>query len=179
VRRAVLILAAGLALTACGETPRAATEPRVRLKLDAPDDPSTFRADHVAVRGTVVPADATVHVRGEEAEVSGGEFVADVGLQPGGNVIDVTASSPGRRPATGAVRVIRDMRVEVPDVVGRSPEDASEALDALGLRAAEQRGGGWLDRLLPGDFEVCATSPRAGTLLDKGSRVTLETARDC
>ena len=35
VRRLVLLLAAGLALGACGETPRPATEPRVKLKLDA------------------------------------------------------------------------------------------------------------------------------------------------
>jgi hypothetical protein len=35
VRRLVLLIAAGLALGACGETPRPATEPRVKLKLDA------------------------------------------------------------------------------------------------------------------------------------------------
>jgi hypothetical protein len=179
VRRLVLLLAAGLALSACGETPRPATEPRVKLKLDAPDNGGSILADRVAVRGTVTPADAAVRVAGEDAEVSDGAFTAQVALQPGGNVIDVTASSPGQRPATDAVRVIRDMRVPVPKVVGRTPDDAVTALRTAGLTSVEERGGSWIDRLLPGDIEVCATRPEAGVLLDKGSRVTLETARNC
>jgi hypothetical protein len=179
VRRLVLLLATGLALGACGETPRPATEPRVKLKLDAPDNGGSILADRVAVRGTVTPADAAVRVAGEDAEVNDGTFMAEVALQPGGNVIDVTASSPGRRPATDAVRVKRDMRVRVPDVVGRTPEDAGAALRKTGLTSVEERGGSWIDRLLPGGIEVCATRPRAGALLDKGTRVTLESARDC
>jgi hypothetical protein len=179
VRRLVLLLAAGLALGACGETPRPATEPRVKLKLDAPDNGGSVLAERVAVRGTVTPGDASVRVAGEEAEVSDGTFIAQVGLQPGGNVIDVTATSPGRRPATDAVRVVRDMRVKVPNVVGRTPEDAADALRSTGLTSVEERGGSWIDRLLPGGIEVCATRPSAGTLLDKGKLVTLETARDC
>jgi hypothetical protein len=179
VRRLVLLLAAGLALSACGETPRPATEPRVKLKLDAPDDGGSILTERVAVRGTVTPADAAVRVAGEDADVSDGAFAAEVALQPGGNVIDVTATSPGRRPATDAVRVTRDMRVAVPNVVGRKPEDADAALRKTGLTSVEERGGSWIDRLLPGGIEVCATRPAAGTLLDKGTRVTLETARDC
>jgi hypothetical protein len=179
VRRLVLLLAAGLALSACGETPRPATEPRVKLKLDAPDNGGSILADRVAVRGTVTPADAAVRVAGEDAEVSDGAFAAEVGLQPGGNVIDVTASSPGRRPATDAVRVIRDMRVPVPKLVGLTPEEAADALRSAGLTSVEERGGSWIDRLLPAGIEVCATRPEAGVLLDKGSRVTLATARNC
>jgi hypothetical protein len=179
VRRLVLLLAAGLALSACGETPRPATEPRVKLKLDAPDNGGSILADHVAVRGTVTPADAAVRVAGEDADVNDGVFAAEVALQPGGNVIDVTASSPGRRPATDAVRVMRDMRVKVPNVVGQTPEDAADALRTTGLTSVEERGGSWIDRLLPGDITVCATRPTAGALLDKGSSVTLETARNC
>ena len=179
MRRLVLLLAAGLALGACGETPRPATEPRVKLKLDAPDDGGSILAERVAVRGTVTPGDAAVRVAGEDADVNDGVFAAEVALQPGGNVIDVTATSPGRRPATGAVRVMRDMRVKVPDVVGRTPEDADAALHTAGLTSVEERGGSWIDRLLPGDVEVCATRPEAGALLEKGSRVTLETARGC
>jgi hypothetical protein len=178
VRRLVLVLAAGLTLTACGETPRPATEPRVKLKLDAPDDGRLIRADRISVTGTVTPADAAVRVAGHDARVSAGAFAADVELQPGGNVIDITATASGRRPATDAVRVVRDMRVGVPDVVGRTPEDAISALKAAGLAAVEERGGSWIDRLL-GGTAVCATRPGPGALLDKGSRVTLETARDC
>jgi glucodextranase-like protein/PASTA domain-containing protein len=179
VRRLVLLLVVGLALGACGETPRPATEPRVKLKLEAPDDGGSILADRVAVRGTVTPGDAAVQVAGEDAEVSDGAFTAEVDLQPGGNVIDVTASSPGRRPATDALRVMRDMRVPVPKLVGRTPEDADTALRSAGLTSVEERGGSWIDRLLPGGIQVCATRPRAGALVEKGTRVTLETARDC
>jgi hypothetical protein len=179
VRPTVILLAAGLALTACGEAPRPAAEPDVQLKLEVPDDGRSVRDDHVAVRGTVVPADAAVEVAGADADVQGGEFNAEVKLQPGGNVIDVTATSPGRRPATDALRVQRDMRVEIPVLTGKSLDDADDALRTLGLRTVEQRGGGWLDNLLPGPVNVCATTPAAHTLVQPNSSVTLETAHDC
>jgi Glucodextranase, domain B/PASTA domain len=179
MRRLVLLLAAGLVLGACGETPRPATEPRVKLKLEAPDSGVLILAARVSVRGTVTPADAAVRIAGEDAEVSDGTFTAQVALRPGGNVIDVTATSPGRRPATDALRVERDMRVKVPNVLARTPDDATAALRAVGLQSVEERSGSWIDRLLPGEISVCATNPAAGTLLDKGSSVTLETARDC
>ena len=53
------------------------------------------------------------------------------------------------------------------------------ALKALGLVAGEQRGGSWIDRLLPGEVRVCAMRPDPGTLLAKGESVTLQTAREC
>jgi hypothetical protein len=178
VRRLILLLVAGLTLSACGEAPRPATEPRVKLKLDAPNSGGSTRDDHVAIRGTVTPADAAVQIMGTAAEVSAGEFTADVKLQPGGNVIDVTASSPGRRPATDALRFVRDMRVDVPDVLGRSPDDAAAAVKATGLTPVIQQGGNWLDRLL-GNPKVCAVSPPPRTAVAKGTKVTLQTARGC
>ena len=81
----------------------------MKLKLELPDDGGIVRTDEVEVRGTVTPADAAVQVAGEDAQVDGGEFVADVTLTPGDNVIDVSATSPGRRPATDALRVKRDI----------------------------------------------------------------------
>ncbi len=179
MRRLVILLAAGCVLTACGEAPTPATEPRVRLKLAIPDDGGEVRADHVSVRGTVTPGDAAVRVAGEAADVEGGEFTADVALEPGGNVIDITATAPGRRPATDAVRVMRDMRVEVPSLVGLELEEATARLDDLGLEVAEVRGGSWIDRLLGGPVMVCATSPAAEKLVQPRSTVTLETARSC
>jgi beta-lactam-binding protein with PASTA domain len=179
VRPTVILLAAGLALTACGEAPRPAAEPRVQLKLEVPDDGRAVRTDHVAVRGTVVPADAAVKVSGADADVQGGEFNADVELQPGGNVIDITATSPGRRPATDALRVMRDMRVEVPDLTGVSYDDAASKLEGLGLQVTEEVGGGWLDRVLPGPISVCETSPKAGTLVQPHTTVTVTTAHSC
>jgi len=179
VRRLVFLLAAALTLAACGEEPRPASEPRVRLKLDVPSDGRSVRADRVAVRGKVTPADAAVRVAGADAEVDGGQFFAEVELEPGGNVIDVTATAPGRRAATDAVRVLRDMRVEVPRLVGDEVDAAVTALGERDLRAVEERGGSWLDRLIPGPVSVCATQPRAGTLVEPRSQVVLETARDC
>jgi hypothetical protein len=179
VRRLVPLLAAGLVLAACGEEPRPASEPRVRLKLDVPSDGRSVRADHVAVSGTVTPGDAAVRIAGADAEVDGGQFTAEVALEPGGNVIDITATAPGRRAATDAVRVMRDMRVEVPQLVGDEVEAALAALGDRDLRAVEERGGSWLDRLIPGPVTVCAMRPRAGTLVEPRSQVVLETGRDC
>jgi hypothetical protein len=178
VRRLILLLAAGLILSACGETPRPTTEPRVRVKLDAPDNGGSTRDDHVAIRGTVTPADSAVQVMGKAAQVSAGEFTADVDLQPGHNVIDVTATSPGRRPATDALRYLRDMTVDVPNVLTKSPEDGEAAITASGLTPVIEDDGSWLDRLL-GSPQVCATRPPAGTAVAKGTKVTLQTARDC
>ncbi len=179
MRRLVLLLAAGYALTACGEAPTPATEPRVQLKLAIPDDGGEVRDDHVSVRGIVTPGDAAVRVAGEAADVEGGEFTADVALAPGGNVIDITATAPGRRPATDAVRVRRDMRVELPGLVGLELDDAVARLRDLGLEPTEARGGSWIDRLLGGPVMVCATDPVAETLVQPRSSVTLETAREC
>lgn len=179
LRRLVPLLATGLVLSACGEAPRAATQPRVTLELSAPNDGGQVRDERVAIRGTVSPADASVRVAGQDAEVSGGEFSADVELEPGANVIDVAATSPGRRPASDAVRVARDMRVPVPDVVGTAPDEALEALEAAGLDPVEERGGSWIDRLLPGAIAVCAVSPAAATLVEKGTRVVVQTAPEC
>jgi hypothetical protein len=179
LRRFVPLLATGLVLSACGETPQPATQPRVTLNLAAPDDGGQVREEHIEIRGTVSPADASVRVAGKDAEVSGGEFRAEVELQPGGNVIDVAADSPGRRPASDAVRVKRDMRVPVPDVVGADPDQAIESLTLAGLDPVEERGGSWIDRLLPGGIQVCAITPSAEALVDKGTRVVVQTAREC
>jgi hypothetical protein len=178
VRRPALLLVV-LALSACGADARPATTPRVQLKLSSPGDGRLLRAESVEVSGTVVPSGAQVRVAGAEAQVHGGSFTATVALQPGGNVIDVTASAPGRRPAADALRVLRDMRVALPVLVGHDRDEALARLKGLGLDPREQRGDSWLDRLIPGRDEVCAIKPRAGTLLQPKSRVTVVVARNC
>lgn len=172
-----LVLA--LALAACGETPAPSTQPRVTLKLDGPDDGGSIRADKVQVTGTVSPADAHVLVAGDDAEVDGGRFTAQVALLPGGNVIDVSASAPGHRPAVDAVRVRRNMQIEIPDLVGASKDDAFSRLQELGLKPVEHREDSWIDRLIPGPSTVCDTSPAARALVDKGTAVTVGVARNC
>jgi hypothetical protein len=179
VRPLALLLAAGLALAACGEAPRPAAEPRVKLRLERPDDGGSIRADSIQVRGAVRPADAAVQVAGRDAEVDGGTFVATVALAPGGNVIDITATSPGRRAATDAVRIVRDMRVEIPSLSGQTYDAAAADLKKLRLAATEESGGSWLDRVLGADIRVCATTPPAGALVQPRTTVTVTTGPDC
>jgi hypothetical protein len=120
-----------------------------------------------------------VEVNGKSASVSGGSFDADVPLSPGENVIDVTASAPGRRPDADAVRVTRDMRVEIPDLVGQTSDDAKSRLKGLGLDVTEEHSGNFLDRFFGGQEQVCEVHPGSGELVDPGTTVTLTLAPDC
>jgi beta-lactam-binding protein with PASTA domain len=138
-----------------------------------------LRAQSVAVSGTVTPAGAAVAVAGRPAKVEGGTFTATVALQPGGNVIDVTASSPGHRPASDALRVVRDMRIELPKLAGYDEADAVSRLKELNLSAAEKRTDNWLDRLISSSAGVCSTAPRAGALVPPHSQVTLLVSSRC
>jgi hypothetical protein len=178
VRRS-LALVATLALAGCGEPARPATSPRVQLKLSSPGDGRMLRADTVDISGTVAPAGAAVTVAGRAATVDGTSFSATVPLQPGGNVIDVTASSPGHRPAADALRVIRDMRVQLPSLTGYEESDAFDRLKGLGVHPVERRDDGWLDRLIPGAVGVCATQPKGGTLVAPRSTVTVIVSKSC
>jgi hypothetical protein len=178
VRRPLVLLAAA-ALAGCGAQARPATTPRVQLNLSAPDDGRMLRAETVDVSGTVAPSGAAVTVEGRSATVDGGTFTATVSLQPGGNVIDVTASSPGHRPATDALRVVRDMRVELPKLAGYDEGDAFSRLKELGVQPVEKLTDNWLQRLIPGGEGVCSTSPRAGALVEPHSQVTVLVAKDC
>jgi hypothetical protein len=178
VRRTALLLAA-VTLAGCGAQARPATSPRVKLDLAQPADGGSLRAESVAVTGTVAPAGAAVVVAGQPAKVDGGRFTATVALQPGGNVIDVTASSPGHRPASDALRVVRDMRIELPKLAGYDEADAVSRLKELNLSAVEKRTDNWLDRLISSSAGVCATTPRAGTLVQPHSQVTLLVSTHC
>jgi hypothetical protein len=173
----LLLLAAA---AGCGGADRPATPRRaVQLSVVAPGDAATVDADEVELRGRVAPSTATVTVLGREVEVSGGSFSTTVSLEEGANLIDVAASAPGRRPASTALRVVRQVPVEIPDVEGDEPEAAVEALEGLGLDVRLRRGGGLLDSLLPGDVGVCSTDPDAGTKVRPGSAVTVEVAKVC
>ena len=146
MRRLICLLAAGLVLAACGEAERPATEPRVSLKLDVPSDGGSVRAEtRRRARDGHARRRRGPRRAASDADVHGGEFSAEVALIPGGNVIDITATAPGRRPATDAVRVLRDMRVKVPPLVGRESDAAVAALRKLDLKAREIEGGS-LDR---------------------------------
>ena len=174
------LLAAAVALGGCGgDDPPARALAPVRLELVAPADASTIDADAVEVRGRVTPASAEVRVLGDPVDVVGGAFSRTVPLEEGANLVDVTAGARGRRPASTALRVVREVPVEVPDLAGEAPEAAVERLEALGLVARQREGGGILDDLLPSDPGVCGTDPGPGTSVRPGTTVEVEVARAC
>jgi hypothetical protein len=177
--RSLVLLAIPLAVAACGASARPASGPRVTLSLSAPGDAKPVRAESVRVEGTVSPSAASVEVNGKAASVNGGSFSADVSLEPGENVIDVTASAPGRRPDADAVRVTRDMRVEIPDLAGQPREAAESRLKGLGLDVDEERSGNFLDRFFGGEEQVCELHPGAGELVEPGTTVTVTVAPNC
>ena len=179
--RPVLLAACGLAVLAvgCGEDRRPSRENPVVLELSAPADAATVRAESVAVSGKVKPAGATVTVLGNEVAVERGSFTAEVALEPGANLIDVAASYEGRRPDFAAMRVVREQRVPLPDVVGDDADTAQDQLEGLGLKVTLRDAGGFLDPLLPGDPKVCAMEPPAPAEVLPGSAITLRVARDC
>lgn len=179
-RRAAAMAAAALLFAACGEEDRADPPPKpVRLVVTGPGDGAVVDADRVQVSGTVAPGGARVMVAGEAAHVAGGRFSADVALDPGPNLIDIAAAAPNRRPSLAAVRVVRRMPVEIPDLRGEIPDVAIARLKGLGLRAELERGGGLFDDLLPGEPGVCGTRPEAGDRVRPGTVVEVEVAKVC
>jgi hypothetical protein len=171
---AVAALAAG-----CGSSQPPRNEPKVKLQLSVPADSAVVRAENVEIQGSVEPAGARVQVLGREVAVDGGSFSASVALDPGANLIDVAASARGRRPDFAAMRVVREVRVAVPDVIGTDADSADEQLAALGLKVTRRAGGGFLDPLLPGSQKVCESTPPAGAQMLPGGEVTLIVARRC
>lgn len=167
------------ALSGCGGDERPRPEPRVTVRLTAPTDAAVVRSASVDVVGVVRPADASVTVLGSAASVTGGRFSARVTLEPGANIVDVAATAAGRRAGFAALRIVREVRVRVPDLVGRDAEAAAEQLAALGLQVELRRGGGLFDPLLSGDPSVCETRPGVGAELLPGTTVEVVVARSC
>jgi hypothetical protein len=180
VPRLVLIAAVlAVPFAGCGEEEPSAPPPKVRVEVTAPDDRDVVDRDAVEVRGSVVPAGARVEVLGEAVEAPGGSFATEVELEPGSNIIDVAASAEGRSPTVAAVRVLRRMPVEIPDLADVRPDTAVQRLEALGLAVAVEEGGGILDDLFGGEERVCATDPEAGETVRQGTTVTITVERAC
>jgi Glucodextranase, domain B/PASTA domain len=162
-----------------GEERAQRAPPAVALAVTAPDDGSVVRTETVEVRGIVEPAAAAVRVLGREAAVSGGTFTAEVALDPGANVIDVIAAARGRGPAMTAVRVTRELPVQVPDLGGLEAAEAQEKVEEVGLELEVSETGGLLDELLPGEPAVCEQTPAPGDEVRRGTTVHVEVSRSC
>jgi hypothetical protein len=175
-------LAAAAAGCGGGDDQKRAQRPpaAVALKLSAPTDLTTVRAESVEVRGTVTPAGSAVLVRGQRAAVtSGGTFTATVALDPGANVIDVMATAGARGPALAALRVTREVPVIVPDLSGKTADGVRSALGDLGLKAEIEESGGLLEQLLPGDPAVCTQAPSPGAQVRRGTSVRVVVSKSC
>jgi glucodextranase-like protein/PASTA domain-containing protein len=169
----------GLAGACGGEPEPPRQEPEVKLEIGSPADGAVVRSEVVEIRGTVQPRAATVRVLGREIPVDGGSFRAEVPLEPGANLIDVSADARGRRPDFAVARIVLEVRQPIPDLAGRDADTAQEQLEGLGFTVAVENAGGFFDPLLPGDPKVCELDPEPGTEVLPGSEVTLLVARDC
>jgi hypothetical protein len=178
----LLVLACLATAAGCGgDDGERAERPPVPVDLDVtePADMAVVQTDTVEVRGTVEPAGASVRVLGDQADVSGGTFRAQVALQPGANVVDVIATARGRGTAMTAFRVTRELPVKVPDLDGLEVQEVEERLSEAGLRAEISERGGLLDELLPGEPAVCEQNPEPGTEVRRGTIVRVEVGKSC
>jgi hypothetical protein len=183
MRVPTLLIVACLATTAgCGDDGNERAQrplTAVKLNVNEPNDMAVVQSDSVEVQGTVEPAGATVRVLGDEAEVSGGTFRAQVALDPGANVIDVIATARGRGTAMTAFRVTRELPVEVPDLDGLQVQEAEDKLSEAGLRPQIDQRGGLIEELLPGEPAVCQQDPEPGTEVRRGTTVRVEVSKSC
>jgi hypothetical protein len=175
-----LFLIAGVLLAGCGaDTPPPKPQKPVQLSVSAPSDTAIVQSATAQVSGTVSPPGARVKVQGHLAQVSGNNFTSTVDLAQGPNVIDVAATARGRATALTAFRVTRDERVGVPELVGLALGDAQKQADQRDLKLSAERGGGFLDPLVPRGIHVCDQSPAPGKQVRRGTTVKLLVARSC
>jgi hypothetical protein len=174
------LIAAAILLAGCGaETPPPKPQKPVQLNVSSPSDTAVVQGGTAQVSGTVSPPGARVKVQGHLARVSGGSFTGTVTLAQGANVIDVAATARGRATALTAFRITRVERVAVPQLTGLALEDARTQAGRQELKLSTERGGGFLDPLVPRGLHVCDQSPAPGKQVRRGSSVNVLVARSC
>jgi hypothetical protein len=109
------------------------------LNVIAPADASTVRAERVLVRGTVVPADASVQIMGRPIKVTNGLFRANTPLQMGSNSIDVVAVANGSNPVTTTVLVNRGRTAAQLAATARKKREARAAAARKAKRVRAER----------------------------------------
>ncbi len=175
----ILLPALLASVVGCGQQPADPPRRPVQLTLSEPQNTATTREATVRVSGSVVPASARVLVMGERVAVSGGRFSTAVDLREGANVIDVGAAAPGARATWRALRVTRHSRIELPDLVGREAQEASDAVTALGLSPQVVVDDDLLDAFRRRPRVVCSTDPVAGSQLRPDDEVQLVVSKTC
>ena len=156
------------ALAACGQAFDA--HPQISLRVATPGDGITVLKSSVLVSGTVSPSVASVQVLGHPVPVSGGSFSVQVPLAPGTNVVDVLAGAPHAQAAISVVRVVRELEVPVPDLIGESPTTAQSRLAAIHLTADVQKNAFPLDFLIPTPYSVCSPVRSRGNRCHRRAR---------
>jgi serine/threonine protein kinase len=87
-------------------------------------------------------------------------------------VIEAPKVSRSTGTATASGGTLSPDSVTVPSLAGQPLDLAEQRLDDLGLRPSEE-GGGLFGVLVPSDWDVCDTSPGAGSVVSPGSTVQL------
>lgn len=77
------------------------------MTVSSPADSSSTKNTKVQVRGSVVPADATVRIAGKTARNDNGLFSVTVPLKRGENELDVEASVPPLSPYQSTLTITR------------------------------------------------------------------------
>jgi Glucodextranase, domain B/PASTA domain len=168
---------AAVALSACGGS--APPPARVGLHVGSPGDGAHVLQSTVTVSGTVSASVSSVQVLGHSVPVSHGAFSVKVALNPGTNMVDVLAGAHGAQAAMSVVRVVRELQVPVPDLIGSSPATAQQRLTAMHLGERLEKTSYPLDFLVPRPYQVCSTSPAPGQPVPPASTVTVTISKTC
>lgn len=99
-----------LALSGCGTgstTSSSAGPGVVSVVISSPTDGSVIAADHVTIRGTVTPTNASVQVQGKPAAVGNGVFTGVAALHGGKTTVDVIGSARGAAPGSTHISIAR------------------------------------------------------------------------
>ena len=156
--------AAPLARRRAATTPsRRGPEPGDAGGRRCPQDGATVRAETVAVEGTVAARRRRrCRCSAKDVDVDDGRWRAEVAARARAPTSSTSRRArTGRRPDFASLRIVLEVRVTVPDVVGDDAETAQDQLEGLGLKVDDRGRRRLLRPAAPG---------RPGRLLDASPR---------